>query len=232
MSINRLTFISDLRLIFGLADEGTSWLQLSVLLALSALAGLAVFAVCRVYYGDIPHERPISGSLIPATVLTTLIYYQNSMLPGLSILMIGILAFIHYRSVIKDMNDVAFVFWAVLTGLLIGAELTWPVLAANIILAGMVLIWLQMRSRRQGYLLLIRYNPEAAADVKKSLDAMQAEIITRTEKNGMIDLAVEIKLCYVRLELVDALTAMDLVESAVLVSRDKIKRDFKGNQGG
>ncbi len=211
----------------GVLSESETWLGLFMLLMFSALSSLVIFIVCRAYFADIPQERPLSGSLIPAAVLTTLIYYQNSMLPGLSILMIAILAFIHYRSVIKDMADVSFVFWTVLTGLMIGAGLTWPVLLANVVVAAAALGWFRFRTGQQGYLLLIRFKLEAAKAVFASLQPMQGDIHSQHEQDGMIDLAVEVKLCNISLDQVDQIAAIEGVESAVMVSRDKLEANKK-----
>ena len=211
----------------GVLSESETWLGLFMLLMFSALSSLVIFIVCRAYFSDIPQERPLSGSLIPAAVLTTLIYYQNSMLPGLSILMIAILAFIHYRSVIKDMADVSFVFWTVLTGLMIGAGLTWPVLLANVVVAAAALGWFRFRTGQQGYLLLIRFKLEAAKAVFASLQPMQGDIHSQHEQDGMIDLAVEVKLCNISLDQVDQIAAIEGVESAVMVSRDKLEANKK-----
>ena len=225
MHILGLTTLSDVIGGAGVLTEGETWFGLFTLLVYAALSSLAVYFVCRVYFADIPQDRPLSGSLVPAAVLTTLIYYQNSMLPGLSILMIAILAFIHYRSVIKDMTDVAFVFWTVLTGLLIGAGLTWPVLLANVLIAAGTLGWLRFRTGRQGYLLLIRYKLEAAEAVFERLKPMKGDIHSQHEQEGMVDLAIEVKLCNISLDQVDQIAGTEGVESAVMVSRDKLERN-------
>lgn len=207
--------------------ESETWLALFILLGFSAVSSLVIYYVCHVYFDEIPQERPLSGSLVPAAVLTTLIYYQNSMLPGLSILMVAILAFIHYRSVIKDMADVAFVFWTILTGLLIGAGLTWPVLAANVLVAAGALGWLRFRSGQQGYLLMIRYKPSAARAVHELLQPMQGRVHSQHEQDGWVDLALEVKVCNISLEQVDQIAGTDGVESAVMVSRDKLETHKK-----
>lgn len=211
---------SWLRLPATLSREHAALLNLVLILLASAIGGLMIFAFCRYYYRGVPIMNNLDSSLIPASVLSTLIFYQSGGLPGLSILLVAVLGFIHFRSVIKDFIDVSFVFWSIISGLLIGAGYPLPVLLVDglIVLAGLLLT--NHRSSRLIYLLIIRYDPQIANQLMQILQPLHGKIRSQFAKNGLIDLTIEVRLRYISLAIVDRIAAMEGVHNAVMVSND------------
>lgn len=199
--------------------EQVIWLELLGLLLMSALAGLVIFGVCRYYYRDLTRRLPLAGPLIPTSILATLLYYQNSLMPGMSVLLAAALAVIYFRPLIKSKIDFAFVSWAVLSGLLIAVGPGWPVLLADLLLAGIVLLLLYLRERRQTYLLLIRYDKRIADQMMVRLRSMQGLVSSQKEQDGCIDLVMEVRLRHISLRQVEQIAAIDGVHSAVMVSQ-------------
>jgi hypothetical protein len=212
--LQKITWNSWFRLPAGLSGTDAAILNVILLFLASGLGGLIIFAFCRYYYRGVPISHQLDASLIPAAVISTLIFYQAGTWPALSILMVATLAIVHFRTVIKDMTDVIFVFWAVLSGIFTGAGFPLPTLVLDAAIALISLILISRRSFRLIYLLII------AGQLIPALQPLHGKIRSQFEKNGLIDLTIEVRLRFISLEIVDRIAAMDGVQNAVMVSND------------
>jgi len=194
--------------------------DLLLTLAASAAGGLIIFACCRFFYRGVPISHQLDFSLIPAAVLTTLVFHQSGTWPALSILLVVVLGFVHFRTVIKDLVDVLFVFWAILSGIFAGSGFPLPALAADAAIALAVFLAVNRRASRLVYLLFIRYDPRVASQLLPTLQLLHGKIRSQFEKSGLIDLTVEVRLRYISLAVVNRIAAMDGVQNAVMVSND------------
>ena len=197
-----------------------TWLDLLVLLLASLVGVLIIFFYCRYYFRGVPISRTLDVSLIPAGLLATIIFRQSADWPGISLMMIIIFGFIHFRSVVKDTTDVLFVLWAIVSGLFIGAGYAIPTLVADVVIGmgGMIMVW--RRSARVTYLLLVRYESKIAESLMDILRPLHGRIRSQINRNGMIDLTIEIHLHYINLTLVDKLNAMAGVHNAVMINNE------------
>ncbi len=216
----KLDWNTWIRLPSTLSREHAAWLDLILILLASAVGGIIIFAFCRYYYRGVPITSYLDTSLIPASVLSTLIFYQSSGWPALPVCLVAVLGFVHFRTVINDPIDVTFVFWTILSGLLIGAGFPLPVLLLDVLISLVGLIWTGRRSSRLVYLLIIRYEPRIGESLMKMLQPLHGKVRSQFERNGLIDLSVEVRLRYISLSLVDKITAMEGVHNAVMVSND------------
>lgn len=219
-----LTEKLSLKLLIRFPVSGYSFLypliDLVAVLFFAATGATIIFLFCRYYYRGVPISHYLDISLIPSSVLASLILYQAGVWPGLSILLITIFSVIHFHSVIKDTTDMLFVSWTLLSGLLIGAGYIWPTLIADLTGALIGLIWISLRAARHIYLLLIRYDSSIACQILQTLQPFHGHIRFQSEKNGLTDLTMEINLRYVNLTLLERINGMEGVHNAVLVSHE------------
>ncbi len=198
-------------------------LYLILIMGASALAGVLVYSFSYFYYRDMTgmQTQPLTISLLPVTFLTTLIVYQAGQWPGLSILMISALAIIHFRTAIHGTNDLLFVFWAVLSGVLIAIGFVLPVLLVNglICLTGYFLV--NRRLSRTQYRFIIRFEQAALSRLEPVLMNLNGQEISRKEQDGNIDLVLEVSLRDVSLSVVDRIAAMPGVQRATMITTNK-----------
>ncbi len=205
----------------SLPQAGASLVNLALILLAAAVGGAIIFAGFRFYFRGVPISHQLEASLVPATVLATLFFYQSGDWPGLPILLVAVLGFIHFRTVVKDMTDSLFAFWTILSGIFIGAGFPLPTLAADAILAISLIIYVSRRSAQVTYLLLLRYDPKIAGhQMMDTIKHLHGRIRSQFEKNGLTDLTVEVRLCYINMETIDRIAAMTGVHTAILVGND------------
>lgn len=209
------------------SPEQSPVLYLILVLSASAVAGVMVWSFSHFYYRDMTgaQTQPLTVSLLPATFLTTLIIYQAGQWSGLSILMLSVLAIIHFRSSIHGTTDLLLVFWAVLSGLLIAIGFVLPVLLTNglICLAGYFLV--NRRLSQTQYRFIIRFEQAAQSRLEPVLKSLNGQEISRKEQDGVIDLVLEVSLREVSLPVVDRIAAMPGVHQATMITTNRHDRN-------
>lgn len=195
-------------------------MNLFLLLLASGLGGLIIFANCRLYYRGVPISHQLDGSLIPATMISTLIFVQAGPWPALSILLVVILSVVHFRSVIKDMTDMIFVFWAVAAGVMTGAGIPLQTLVMDVAGTLICLIIISRHGSQMLGLLMVRYEPRISNELMPILQQLKGKIRSQIEVDGLIDLSIEVHLRDIDLATINRIAAIEGVKNAFMISND------------
>jgi len=195
-------------------------MNLFLLLLASGLGGLIIFANCRLYYRGVPISHQLDGSLIPATMISTLIFVQAGPWPAISILLVVILSVVHFRTVIKDMTDMIFVFWAVAAGVLTGAGIPLQTLVLDGVGTLICLIIISRHGAHLFGLLMVRYEPRSSNELMPILQQLHGKIRSQIEVDGLIDLSIEVHLRDIDLAIINHIAAIEGVKNAFMVSND------------
>lgn len=195
-------------------------MDLFLLLIASGLGGLIIFANCRLYYRGVPISHQLDGSLIPATMISTLVFVQAGPWPALSILLVVILSVVHFRTVIKDMTDMIFVFWAVAAGVLTGAGIPLQTLVLDVVGTLICLIIISRHGSQMFGLLMVRYEPRISNELLPILQQLKGKIRSQIETDGLIDISIEVHLRDVDLATINRIATIDGVKNAFMISND------------
>jgi uncharacterized membrane protein YhiD involved in acid resistance len=198
-----------------------SWLDMGIVLALSFLLGLLILYVYKKTYQGVMMSRSFGISLVALTLITSLIIMAITSNIILSLGMVGALSIVRFRSAIKEPMDIAFLFWAISAGIVVGAGLI-PMAVFGSLFIGLVLV---LFSGKQGmdsaYLLVLRCRDndceQHALDVVGKHVKKHA-VKSKTVSGTGIEMTVEIRLSQQTTQFVNAVAAVPGVESAVLVS--------------
>lgn len=195
-------------------------MDLFLLLIASGLGGLIIFANCRLYYRGVPISHQLDGSLIPATMISTLVFVQAGPWPALSILLVVILSVVHFRTVIKDMTDMIFVFWAVAAGVLTGAGIPLQTLVLDVVGTLICLIIISRHGSQMFGLLMVRYEPRISNELLPILQQLKGKIRSQIETDGLIDISIEVHLRDIDLATINRIATIDGVKNAFMISND------------
>lgn len=92
-------------------------------LFVSLLMGIFIYFIYKYTFGGIMYSRSFNVSLLGLTVLTTFILLAVTANIVLSLGMVGALSIVRFRTAIKDPMDLVFLFWAIGTGIVTGAQI-------------------------------------------------------------------------------------------------------------
>ena len=198
-----------------------SWLDMIIVLSISLFLGLFVLYVYRKTFKGVMMSRGFGISLVALTLITSLIIMAITSNIILSLGMVGALSIVRFRSAIKEPMDIAFLFWAISVGIVVGAGLI-PMAVFGSLFIGLVLI---VFSQKQGfdasYLLVLHCHDDACEREVMGVvgGCVRKHVVkSKTVSAKGMELTVEIRLAEGTTKFVNEVAAVPGVDSAVLVS--------------
>lgn len=194
-------------------------LLLALLLAFAI--GLFIFYVYKNTFSGVMYSSAFGVSLMAMTLITTVIIYAITANVVLSLGMVGALSIVRFRTAIKEPLDIAFLFWAISEGIVIGAGLIPLGIIGAVFIGIILLVFVNKKSKETPYIIILNLEDDKAENdsiakiksmTKKSL--IKAKTVS---KNG-IELTIEVRLLDMSAKLLNELLTIDGVENACLVS--------------
>ena len=198
-----------------------SYTDMALAMLIALCLGLFIFLVYRKTFSGVMYSASFGVTLIAMTLITTLIILAISSNVILSLGMVGALSIVRFRTPVKEVLDIAYIFWAISAGIVVGAGLL-PLAIFGTLFIGLVLfIFVNRRSSDIPYLIVVNYgDPKAEADIISMIKAKTKKYLVKAKtvnRNG-IELTVEVRLRDREAGMVNELLAVNGVENAVLVS--------------
>jgi len=108
-------------------------------LAISFVMGLFIFMVYKKTYSGVMYSASFGVSLIGMSMITCLVILAVTSNVVLSLGMVGALSIVRFRTAVKEPMDIAFMFWAIAVGIVLGAGLI-PLAVIGSVIIGVILI--------------------------------------------------------------------------------------------
>lgn len=180
-------------LTFDLAGALATLTPIILALLVSFFLGILIYYVYKRSFRGVVYNEAFALTLSVMTILTTMITLAISSNIALSLGMVGALSIVRYRTAIKDPMDILFLFWAVGTGITVGAKLHYLALVGSIIV---ILLFLTLNRKvisNDVYILIIHYSGEdVGEEVRRILRGIRYQIKSKTVRKSDVELAVEV----------------------------------------
>ena len=198
-----------------------SLLDMLLTLALAFGIGLFIFLVYKKTYSGVMYSSSFGGTLVALTMITSMTILAVTSNVVLSLGMVGALSIVRFRTAIKEPMDIAFLFWSIAAGIVLAAGMIPLAVVGSVIIGVIMLVFLNRKAVHDPYIAVITCADAAAEKaateyLKKNVE--KAVIKAKTAQNGAIEMTWEIRLLKQDTEFITALSEMDGVSSAVLVS--------------
>jgi uncharacterized membrane protein YhiD involved in acid resistance len=200
---------------FQTTQIDTTGMIVSLITAL--ICGVLIYIFYRFFYKGVLYSHNYNVMLIMTTLVTSFIIMTISTNIVLSLGMVGALSIVRFRAAIKDPLDVGFLFWAVAAGIASGAGMYLYAILATVGIGIVYMIASRVGPRKRVYLLVIRYHNDANEEVMRILSPMKTVLKNKTGINDMTELTLEMKLNNNNTLFVTRISAIEGVESCVLV---------------
>ncbi len=205
--------------------QGVTWetiLSAAGAILLSLLMGLFIFWIYRKSYMGVVYSRSFAVSLAGMTVLTCSIIVTIQSNVVLSLGMVGALSIVRYRTAVKDPLDLLYLFWAVASGIAIGAGMFY--ISVLVLLVMLLLIFLLSRrghARDEMYILLIHYDgADVDMAIRRALGTRPYKIKSKTMRKTDMEMAVEVRVRKGDLTFVDYIRNLENVWDLTVVQYD------------
>lgn len=199
-----------------------SFFDMFLALGLAVLLGLFIMTVYKKTFKGVMYSHSFTVSLLAMCVITTLIILAVTSNIILSLGMVGALSIVRFRSAVKDPLDIAFLFWAISGGIVLGAGLIPLAIIGSAFMGIIFLVMMNKNMKDNPYILVLKCNStvkEQAVIKHIDTDSKSYSLKTKTiTSSGEIELTFEVRLGQEDYSFVSNINELAGVESAVLVS--------------
>jgi len=198
-----------------------SVLDLLIALLLSFAIGLFISFVYKKTFSGVMYSSSFGVSILAMTLITTVIIYAITANIILSLGMVGALSIVRFRTAVKEPLDIAFLFWAISEGIVIGAGLIPLGIIGAIFIGIILLIFVNRKSNDTPYIIVLNLdNDKAEIDSMEKIKSVTKKslIKAKTVSQNGIELTIEVRLIDMSAKLLNELLAINGVKNACLVS--------------
>lgn len=149
---------------FDLAAALTILTPILVALLVALALGILIHYVYQKSFRGVVYNQSFSVSLAVMTILTAMITLAISSNIALSLGMVGAMSIVRYRAAIKDPADIVFLFWAVGSGIAIGAKLHYLAVVGSLIVILLLSILGRKTSSSDIFILIVHYTGDDIGD--------------------------------------------------------------------
>ncbi|MBQ8587777.1 MAG: DUF4956 domain-containing protein [Clostridia bacterium] len=200
-----------------------SFSALDVLLALglSFVLGLFIFIIYKKTYQGVMYSDSFGVSLIAMSMVTSLVIIAVTSNVVLSLGMVGALSIVRFRTAVKEPMDIAFLFWAIAVGIVLGAGLITLAVIGSVIIGVIIVIFSTRKIGDTPYILVVSLNDTTTEEEVKEViknGAKKSVLKSKAVNKALSELTYEVRLSSGESEFVNTLSAMEGVNQATLVT--------------
>lgn len=197
-------------------------IDMAVALGLAVIIGIFIMEVYKKTFSGVMYSKSFGTSLLAMTIITTFIILAVTSNVVLSLGMVGALSIVRFRSAVKEPIDIAYLFWGISEGIVLGAGLIGLAVFGAILIAIIMIIFANKDSMDNPYVLVVNCEDENAEEemLKSIKDNVKKYIVkskTVSDKTG-IEITIEVKLKDLGTNFVNKIGKIKGVINAVLVS--------------
>lgn len=196
-------------------------LDFVIALTLAFALGLFIFLVYKKTYNGVMYSAGFGVSLMSMSMITTLVILAVTSNVVLSLGMVGALSIVRFRTAIKEPMDIAFLFWAIAVGIVLGAGLI-PLAVFGSLFIGLILwIFVNRRTGDQPYIMILNCTGGEAEKmaVEGIKEHVKKQVLkSKTVSKDGIELTLEVRLKGDSSDFVNRIAETEGVRNAILVS--------------
>ncbi|MBU5316333.1 DUF4956 domain-containing protein [Clostridium bornimense] len=183
--------------------------------------GLFIFYVYKKTFNGVIYSANFGVSLMAMTLITTLVILAVTSNVILSLGMVGALSIVRFRTAIKEPLDIAFLFWSIAAGIVLGAGLIPLAVIGSIFIGVLMVVFVNRKSKDTPYILVVDCNNDEVERrvVKTVSDGVKKHMVkSKTISMDGIELTLEVRLNEMTTDFVNKISNVEGVSRAVLVS--------------
>ena len=219
---NQLNFSDVFKSSFLEKSSSFSLIDMVLALGLAFALGLFIFLIYKKTFRGVMYSDNFGISLIAMSLITTLIILAVTSNVILSLGMVGALSIVRFRSAIKEPLDIAFVFWSISIGIVLGAGLIPLAVLGSVFIGLTLLIFCNKKTYSNPYILIINCEDENSEKlvINKLTKSVKKHVIKSKTiaANSGIELSIEIRLKDMSTTFVNETNNIEGVNNVILVS--------------
>ena len=198
-----------------------SMFDMVVALVLAFGMGVFIYLIYKKTYAGVMYSSSFGVTLVALTMITTLVILAVTSNVVLSLGMVGALSIVRFRTAIKEPLDIAFLFWAIAAGIVLAAGMIPLAVFGSVLIGLLILFFANRKENTNPYIVVldcINHESEQRAMTFLKERTGKCSVKSKTARKGSVELNLEIRLKDDNTDFVNALSELEGVGSAVLVS--------------
>ena len=190
-------------------------------LGLSFVLGLFIFLIYKKTYSGVMYSDSFGVSLMAMSMITSLVIIAVTSNVVLSLGMVGALSIVRFRTAIKEPMDIAFLFWAIAVGIVLGAGLLPLAIIGSVIIGIIIVVFSTRKIGDTPYILVVNCKNEETENTAYELikaEAKKSLLKSKAVNKLGVELTYEVRIKNDNTGFVNKVSAVDGVTNAVLVS--------------
>lgn len=185
------------------------------------ILGLFVFYVYKKTFNGVMYSRSFGVSLMAMTLISTLVILAVTSNVVLSLGMVGALSIVRFRTAIKEPLDIAFLFWSIAIGIVLGAGMLPLAVFGSLFIGILMILFVNKKNSDMPYILVV--NCGTSEDECTVLEQLSSKVRKHVIKSKSvsaagIELTVELRLNGSSTQFINQLLSIDGISNAALVS--------------
>ena len=199
-----------------------SVLDTLIAIVLAFALGVFIFYIYKKTFSGVMYSASFGLSLIALTLITTVVILAVTSNVVLSLGMVGALSIVRFRSAIKEPIDIAFLFWSIAEGIILGAGLIPLAIISCVCIGVLMVVFVNRKPGFTPYMLIVNLNGDKAEkEVMETIKKSAGKYIVKSKSvspGADIELSVEVRLKDMSTEFVNTVSKINGVSNAVLVT--------------
>ncbi|MCI8514194.1 MAG: DUF4956 domain-containing protein [Lachnospiraceae bacterium] len=201
--------------------DAVSLPDMCITLALSFGIGMFIFLIYKKTYQGVMYSSGFGVTLLALTMITSQIILAVTSNVVLSLGMVGALSIVRFRTAVKEPLDLAFLFWAIAVGIILAAGMLLLALAGSAAVGAALLVFVNRKTYLNPYIVILTCadsDGERRARAFLDRSVQKCVVKSKTVWQGQLELNLEVRLKGDGTDFINALSEMEGVDRAVLVS--------------
>ena len=198
-----------------------SALDMAIAMGLALVIGIFIFLVYKKTYTGVMYSSGFGVSLLGLTLVTTLIILAVTSNIILSLGMVGALSIVRFRTAIKEPLDIVFLFWAIASGIVLGAGLLPLAVLGSLFIGVILVVFVNKKSVDSPYILIVTSEGEAQEDEVLSQVTQSVKrysVKSKTISDSGMEFTLEVRLKENSTKFIGKIKGIPGVRSTALVS--------------
>ena len=190
-------------------------------LMLSFVIGIFIMVIYKKTFKGVMYSNSFCVSLLALTLITTLIILAVTSNVILSLGMVGALSIVRFRTAIKEPLDIAFLFWSISVGIVLGAGLLPLAIIGSIFIGIVLILFVNKDTKDNPYILVVNLDSDDTENIVLGYIKEKCKkyvVKSKTVSNKGIEFSLEIRLNDMSTSFINTISDIDGVKNAILVS--------------
>ncbi len=179
---------------FSSAINFGTFITIILNMSVAVLIGYLIFRIYRKYYNGVIYSRTYGLTLVGMTILTCMVTLAISTNIVISLGMVGALSIVRYRTAIKEPLDLLYMFWAITSGITVGANMYVLVGIGFLVMYIFISLTFGKKAVASAYILMVRYEGDenVSDNIMREFNSMKHTVKSKLYRNGTYELTVEV----------------------------------------